>query len=128
MDTIIDGITYDWIPEPQIGDYKPTRKAPKTVFTSEGGYSHQRETWPRARKSYSLVNGYITTAQKDALEAFLDYVKSTAFYYLIPTSDPEDPTAIYVRVTSADIPMYPSARRSVLGDWLWHCEVTVEEV
>lgn len=86
MPVVIDNQTYDLLPSPSQSSYAPSRKAPKVKFQAEAGYTHQRERYPFARRSFPMEWPLMTLAQKNLLEKWLDYIGSESFYFVDPQS------------------------------------------
>ena len=96
MPVTIDNQEFDLLPAPSLSSYAPIRKAPKVKFQAEAGYTHQRERYPFARRSYPLEWGILTLAQKNLLEAWLDDIGSAAFYFVPPESLLPRPNGVVV--------------------------------
>ena len=128
MSVVIDNLEFDLLPSPSYAGYAPTRKAPKIKFEAESGYTHQRERWPFARRSWPLEWPVLTTAEKNTLENFLDYIKSTSFVFVPPDSlwpRPDGtilPEIHLCRVTDEDIVIKP------ISYGFWSAKITVEDL
>ena len=128
MPVVIDNIEYDILPSPSYGNYAPVRKAPKVKFQAEAGYTHQRDRWPNARRSYPLEWLLLTTPEKNTLDNWLDYIQSKSFYFVPPDSAwprPDGsivPEIHLVRVVDEETIIKP------ISYGFWTAKITVEDL
>ena len=130
MSVVIDNQEFDLLSSPSLGSYAPARKAPKVKFQAAAGYTHQRERYPSARRSFPMEWPLMTLAQKNMLENWLDFIGSQSFYFidpqsLLPRPDGSIVPAIYLcRVVDEEtvIKPHPRAFRR------FSAKITVEEL
>jgi hypothetical protein len=128
MSVVYDNVEYDF-PITPFGGYKPVRIAPKVRFQAVAGYAQQREQYPSATKKIVLDFELLTDAENNLLTAFIDYYKSEAFWYVLPTSlqaHPDGkiyPVGIWCRIIDDEIPEEPTG-----PGYLWHRKITLESI
>jgi hypothetical protein len=126
---VIDDVAYAFIPNPKIGDYKPVRLTPKVTFISDAGYRQQREAAPYSRMRIPLEWTRLTDAERNMLMAWIEYIKSETFLFVLPlTLRPRPsgeiiPEFILARIIDEEIPDEPST-----SSGLWHVKITLEQV
>jgi hypothetical protein len=129
MSVIYDNVEYDLISQPKYTGYKPSRVAPKVRFQATAGYVQQREQYPNPQKKILIELEKLTDAENNLLTAFLDYIKSKTFYFILPTSlkpRPDGkiyPVGILCRIIDNEIPEEPTN-----PGFLWKRSLTLESI
>ncbi len=114
MSVLYDGEYYDFLPPPPFGGYKRYRVSPKIKFQADGGYLHQQDRYPDPQVKVELEITSVSAAGRNLIEAFLDEIRSTTFWYVLPESlvpRPDGtirPVGILARVTGDEIDESPT--------------------
>jgi hypothetical protein len=129
MSVVVDNVEYDFIVNPAYGKYLPSIQSPKVTFTAENGYTHQREAYSVHTKKIGLEWDMLTEPEFNMLKAFIEYIGSESFWYVIPTSlrpRPDGnivPKGVLCRISDTEIPENPSGPANY-----WHCKITLESI
>jgi len=121
---------FDLLPAPTLASYAPVRKAPKVKFQAASGYTHQRERYPVARRTFPYEWTSLTLDQKNMLDAWLDGNGSKTFYFVpyestLPLADGSiEPVLLLGRIVDEDIVIKANPRAH--GRWM--AKFTIEEV
>lgn len=113
MPVVIDDVAYEFVPPPEYGGYQPVRIAPKVRFQAESGYVHQRERYVNTRKRITIEWKLLSEAEYNMLIAWIEYKKSSTFWYVLPESlSPRPsgaiiPKGILCRIVDEEIPETP---------------------
>lgn len=130
MSAVLDNLVYDLIPA-QFGGYKPTIVAPKIRFQAAAGYVHQRERYPALGRKIVLETNITSQGEYNMIRAWLDYVGSDSFWYVLPTSlspRPDGqviPRGILCRIIDEEIPDDPIFPND---GFYWHVRITLESI
>ena len=131
MSVILDNVEYDFIQHPNFSDYLPVLQVPKVKFVAEKGYAHQREAYPVPAKKISLEWSLLPAAQFNLLKAWIIYIGSDSFWYVMPTSLKPTPNgsivpkAILCRITDEEIPEDPTIYGTA---YFYHIKITLESI
>jgi len=113
MPVNINDIYYDLVPFQEYGGYQPVRVAPKVRFQAEAGYAQQRERFVVTQKRITLEWRLLSEAEYNMLIAWIEYKKSSAFWFVLPESlSPRPsgvviPKGIWCRIIDDKIPETP---------------------
>lgn len=130
MSAVFNNQLFDLIPA-QFSGYKPSLLTPKVRFQATAGYVHQRDRYPSLGRKVVLETFITTQGEYNMIRAWIDYVGSASFWYVLPTSlapRPDGqviPRGILCRIIDEEIPDEPVFPND---GFCWRVRITLESI